>query len=148
MWLMQLRDVSAYVWTCLFFVTSLIILAFIWKVNGTNVKLPMTAAPGVSVSKRGKHYTVAMDFGVTVRYDGNHFMDIKVIKEWVKDWTDGQRWDLSVATNKQQSFWDREDAGLSSCCHLHMSLTCTFSFSNLQLWRFAVWTVWRLWSEF
>lgn len=45
------------------------------------MKLPMTAAPGVSVVKNGKHYTVAMDFGVTVRYDGNHFMDIKVIKE-------------------------------------------------------------------
>lgn len=45
------------------------------------MKLPMTAAPGVSVFKSGKHYTVSMDFGVTVRYDGNHFMDIKVIKE-------------------------------------------------------------------
>lgn len=69
------------------FGTSPIILPSVWKVNGTNVKLPMTAAPGVSVVKNGKHYTVAMDFGVTVRYDGNHFMDIKVIKEWVKDWT-------------------------------------------------------------
>lgn len=45
------------------------------------MKLPMTAAPGVSVVKSGKHYTVSMDFGVTVRYDGNHFMDIKVVKE-------------------------------------------------------------------
>lgn len=45
------------------------------------MKLPMTAAPGVSVYKNGKHYTVNMDFGVTVRYDGNHFMDIKVINE-------------------------------------------------------------------
>lgn len=41
----------------------------------------MTAAKGVSVFKKGNHYTVAMDFGVTVRYDGNHFMDIKVINE-------------------------------------------------------------------
>lgn len=49
--------------------------------NGTNVNLPVTPAPGVSVFKSGKHYTVSMDFGVTVRYDGNHFMDIKVIKE-------------------------------------------------------------------
>lgn len=31
----------------------------------------------------GKHYTVALNFGVTARYDGNHYMDIKVIKEWV-----------------------------------------------------------------
>lgn len=54
---------------------------FCLKVNGTNVKLPMTVPPDVSVFKSGKHYTVSMDFGVTVRYDGNHFMDIKVIKE-------------------------------------------------------------------
>ncbi|XP_029931628.1 zonadhesin, like [Myripristis murdjan] len=52
------------------------------QLNGTNVNLPVTPAPGVSVFKSGKHYTVAMDFGVTVRYDGNHFMDIKVIKDY------------------------------------------------------------------
>lgn len=76
----------------------------------------MTAAPGVSVVKNGKHYTVVMDFGVTVRYDGNHFMDIKVVKEWVKDWTNHQRWDLGVATNKPQRFPDREHASLTFCC--------------------------------
>lgn len=94
----------------------------------------MTAAPGVSVLKKGKHYTVAMDFGVTVRYDGNHFMDIKVIKEWVKDWTDGQRWDLSVATNKQQSFWEREKTqvwalAVTSTCHWlahFLSVICSY----------------------
>uniref|UniRef100_UPI003AAC3F13 zonadhesin, like n=1 Tax=Centroberyx gerrardi TaxID=166262 RepID=UPI003AAC3F13 len=52
------------------------------QLNGTNVNLPVTPAPSVSVFKSGKHYTVAMDFGVTVRYDGNHFMDIKVIKDY------------------------------------------------------------------
>ncbi|KAM8746516.1 zonadhesin, like [Acanthopagrus schlegelii] len=52
------------------------------QVNGTNVNLPVTPAPDVSVFKSGKHYTVSMNFGVTVRYDGNHFMDIKVIKDY------------------------------------------------------------------
>ncbi|XP_018526611.1 zonadhesin, like isoform X3 [Lates calcarifer] len=52
------------------------------QVNGTNVNLPVTLPPSVSVFKSGKHYTVSMDFGVTVRYDGNHFMDIKVIKDY------------------------------------------------------------------
>ncbi|XP_068569750.1 zonadhesin, like [Cebidichthys violaceus] len=52
------------------------------QVNGTNVNLPVTPAPGVSVFKSGKLYTVSMNFGVTVRYDGNHFMDIKVIKDY------------------------------------------------------------------
>ncbi|XP_054457047.1 zonadhesin, like [Anoplopoma fimbria] len=52
------------------------------QVNGTNINLPVTPAPGVSVFKSGKHYTVSMNFGVTVRYDGNHFMDIKVIKDY------------------------------------------------------------------
>lgn len=51
------------------------------QVNGTNVKLPVTLAPSVSVFKSGKFYTVSMNFGVTVRYDGNHFMDITVIKQ-------------------------------------------------------------------
>lgn len=55
--------------------------AFLIQLNGTNVNLPMTLVPSVSVFKSGKHYTVSMNFGVTVRYDGNHFMDIKVIKE-------------------------------------------------------------------
>ncbi|XP_067436173.1 zonadhesin, like isoform X2 [Thunnus thynnus] len=52
------------------------------QVNGTKVNLPVTPVPGVSVFKSGKHYTVSMIFGVTVRYDGNHFMDIKVIKDY------------------------------------------------------------------
>lgn len=54
------------------------------QVNGTNVNLPLSPSPGISVFKSGKHYTVSMNFGVTVRYDGNSFMDIKVIEEWVK----------------------------------------------------------------
>ncbi|XP_028285469.1 zonadhesin, like isoform X2 [Parambassis ranga] len=52
------------------------------QVNGTNTNLPVTPAHGVSVFKSGKHYTVSLNFGVTVRYDGNHFMDIKVIKDY------------------------------------------------------------------
>ncbi|XP_015254741.1 PREDICTED: zonadhesin-like [Cyprinodon variegatus] len=52
------------------------------QVNGTNVNLPVSPAPGVSVFKSGKHYTVSTNFGLTVRYDGNHFMDIKVIKDY------------------------------------------------------------------
>ncbi|XP_057711322.1 zonadhesin, like isoform X4 [Corythoichthys intestinalis] len=51
-------------------------------VNGIKVNLPVTPFAGVSVFKSGKHYTVSLDFGVTVRYDGNHFMDIKVIKDY------------------------------------------------------------------
>ena len=51
------------------------------QLNGTNVNVPITPASGVSVFKSGKHYVVVMDFGVTVRYDGNHYMDIKVINE-------------------------------------------------------------------
>ncbi|XP_019732999.1 zonadhesin, like [Hippocampus comes] len=51
-------------------------------VNGIKVNLPVNPFPGVSVFKSGKHYTISLDFGVTVRYDGNHFMDIKVIKDY------------------------------------------------------------------
>ncbi|XP_063043702.1 zonadhesin, like [Engraulis encrasicolus] len=52
------------------------------QLNKTNVNLPLNPAPDVSVYKSGKHYTVAMSFGVTVRYDGNHYMDIKVIADY------------------------------------------------------------------
>ena len=51
------------------------------QLDGINVNLPITPASGVSVFKRGKHYVVFIDFGVTVRYDGDHTMDIKVINE-------------------------------------------------------------------
>ncbi|XP_066536359.1 zonadhesin-like [Hoplias malabaricus] len=51
------------------------------QLNGTNVNIPLSPALGVDVFKSGTLYTVAMSFGVTVRYDGNHYMDIKVIKE-------------------------------------------------------------------
>ena len=51
------------------------------QLNGMNVNLPISTASGVDVFKSGKHYVVFMDFGVTVRYDGNHYMDIKVINE-------------------------------------------------------------------
>ncbi|KAM9827438.1 LOW QUALITY PROTEIN: zonadhesin, like [Neosynchiropus ocellatus] len=52
------------------------------QVNGANVNVPVSPVPSASVFKSGKHYTVKMNFGVTVRYDGNHFMDIKVIKDY------------------------------------------------------------------
>lgn len=51
------------------------------QVNGTNVNIPLSPVPGVDIFKQGTLYTVSMNFGVTVRYDGNHYMDIKVIKE-------------------------------------------------------------------
>lgn len=51
------------------------------QVNGTKVNIPVSPASGVDIFMSGKHYTVVLNFGVTVRYDGNHFMDIKVIKE-------------------------------------------------------------------
>ncbi|KAJ8338240.1 hypothetical protein SKAU_G00372060 [Synaphobranchus kaupii] len=52
------------------------------QVNRTTVNLPVTPAEGVSVYKSGRHYTVAAVFGVTVRYDGNHYMDIKVTSDY------------------------------------------------------------------
>ncbi|KAM3590121.1 uncharacterized protein V6R79_004028 [Siganus canaliculatus] len=52
------------------------------QVNGINVNVPVSPAEGVSVFKAGKHYTVSLSFGVTVRYDGKHFMDIKVTKDF------------------------------------------------------------------
>lgn len=51
------------------------------QVNGTKVNIPLSPVSGVDIFMSGKHYTVVLNFGVTVRYDGNHFMDIKVIKE-------------------------------------------------------------------
>ncbi len=53
------------------------------QVNGTKVNIPLSPVSGVDIFMSGKHYTVALNFGVTARYDGNHYMDIKVIKEWV-----------------------------------------------------------------
>uniref|UniRef100_A0A9J7YLD8 Zonadhesin, like n=1 Tax=Cyprinus carpio carpio TaxID=630221 RepID=A0A9J7YLD8_CYPCA len=52
------------------------------QVNGTNVNIPLSPVSGVDIFMSGKHYTVALNFGVTVRYDGNHYMDIKVIKDY------------------------------------------------------------------
>ncbi|KAK2852095.1 hypothetical protein Q5P01_008371 [Channa striata] len=52
------------------------------QVNESNENLPVTPVSGVSVFKSGVHYTVSMNFGVTVRYDGNHYLDVKVIKDY------------------------------------------------------------------
>uniref|UniRef100_A0A3B3R8S4 VWFD domain-containing protein n=1 Tax=Paramormyrops kingsleyae TaxID=1676925 RepID=A0A3B3R8S4_9TELE len=51
-------------------------------VNGTTVNLPANPAKGLSVFQQGTLYTVVADFGVTVRYDGNHYMDIKVTSDY------------------------------------------------------------------
>lgn len=64
-----------------FFLRKNVLLYFFLQLNGTNVNLPMSPVAGVSVFTSGKYYTVSTNFGLTVRYDGNHFMDIKVIKE-------------------------------------------------------------------
>lgn len=61
--------------------TVFTLLCFPQQVNGTTVNLPITLSSSVSVHKSGKYYTVSMTFGVTVRYDGNHYMEIKIIKE-------------------------------------------------------------------
>ncbi|XP_058252073.1 zonadhesin, like isoform X1 [Hemibagrus wyckioides] len=52
------------------------------QVNGTKVNIPLSPVAGVDIFKQGTLYTVSMKFGVTVRYDGNHYMDIKVIKDY------------------------------------------------------------------
>ncbi|XP_052417115.1 zonadhesin, like isoform X9 [Carassius gibelio] len=52
------------------------------QVNRTNVNIPLSPVSGVDIFMSGKHYTVALNFGVTIRYDGNHYMDIKVIKDY------------------------------------------------------------------
>ncbi|XP_048883722.1 IgGFc-binding protein-like [Brienomyrus brachyistius] len=52
------------------------------QVNGTTVNLPANPAQGLSVFQQGTLYTVVADFGVTVRYDGNHYMDIKVTSDY------------------------------------------------------------------
>uniref|UniRef100_H3CDW9 VWFD domain-containing protein n=1 Tax=Tetraodon nigroviridis TaxID=99883 RepID=H3CDW9_TETNG len=52
------------------------------QVNGSNVNLPLDTIAGTSVFKSGKYFTISTNFGLTVRYDGNHFMDIKVTKDF------------------------------------------------------------------
>ncbi|KPP67350.1 zonadhesin-like [Scleropages formosus] len=52
------------------------------ELNGTRINLPASPVPGLSVFQSGRQYTVAADFGVTVRYDGNHYMDIKVTSDY------------------------------------------------------------------
>ncbi|KAK1797051.1 hypothetical protein P4O66_008443, partial [Electrophorus voltai] len=52
------------------------------QLNGTTVNIPLSPAPGVDVFQSGTLYSVTLNFGVTVRYDGNHYMDIKVIKDY------------------------------------------------------------------
>ena len=51
------------------------------QLNGINVNLPIAPASGVSVFQSGMNYVVFMDFGLTVRYDGDDNMAIKVINE-------------------------------------------------------------------
>ncbi|XP_076156178.1 IgGFc-binding protein-like [Alosa pseudoharengus] len=83
------------------------------RINGTNVNLPVNPAADVSVYKSGKHYTVAMSFGVTVRYDGNNFMDIKVIAAYKEklcglcgDYDGNPKDDFRTPTGKLSYFKD------------------------------------------
>ncbi|KAM6064177.1 IgGFc-binding protein-like [Theristicus caerulescens] len=46
------------------------------KVDGVSQVLPLTLAQGVSISFSGQYVVVATDFGLTVKFDGNHRAEI------------------------------------------------------------------------
>ncbi|NWV41400.1 FCGBP protein, partial [Grantiella picta] len=46
------------------------------QVNGVNQVVPVTLAPGVSISFSGQYVVVATDFGLKVKFDGNHRAEI------------------------------------------------------------------------
>ncbi|XP_030044013.1 zonadhesin [Microcaecilia unicolor] len=52
------------------------------QVNGTTVNIPINPVPGLSLSSSGKYMVVQTDFGLVVRYDGNHYSDVKVIEDY------------------------------------------------------------------
>ncbi|XP_069463306.1 IgGFc-binding protein-like [Ambystoma mexicanum] len=52
------------------------------QVNGVNVSLPISPVAGVSIAFSGKYMVVRTDFGLVVRYDGNHYADVKVTSEY------------------------------------------------------------------
>nr|XP_014346130.1 PREDICTED: zonadhesin-like [Latimeria chalumnae] len=48
------------------------------QINGNTMKIPNNPVPGLSVTSSGKHVVVETDFGLRVRYDGNHHAEVKV----------------------------------------------------------------------
>ncbi|XP_031975843.1 LOW QUALITY PROTEIN: IgGFc-binding protein-like [Corvus moneduloides] len=46
------------------------------KVNGVSQVVPVTLAPGVSISFSGQYVVVTTDFGLKVKFDGNHRAEI------------------------------------------------------------------------
>ncbi|XP_078524644.1 IgGFc-binding protein-like [Lissotriton helveticus] len=52
------------------------------QVNGATVNIPINPAPGLSVFSSGKYMVVQTDFGLVVRYDGNHYADVKVTSDY------------------------------------------------------------------
>ncbi|XP_042201484.1 zonadhesin-like [Callorhinchus milii] len=48
------------------------------QVNGKTVTVPINPVREVTIKPSGKHVVVQTDFGLIVRYDGKHHMDIKV----------------------------------------------------------------------
>nr|XP_033779282.1 zonadhesin-like [Geotrypetes seraphini] len=52
------------------------------QVNVTTVNIPINPVPGLSVSSSGKYMVVQTDFGLVVRYDGNHYSDVKVTDDY------------------------------------------------------------------
>ncbi|KAK6478052.1 zonadhesin-like [Huso huso] len=47
-------------------------------VNGVRVRLPHSPLPSVSISMTGQYVAVRTTFGLSVRWDGNHYADITV----------------------------------------------------------------------
>ncbi|XP_061227383.1 LOW QUALITY PROTEIN: IgGFc-binding protein-like [Neopsephotus bourkii] len=48
------------------------------KVNGVSQVLPLTLVQGVSISLSGQYVVVTTDFGLNVRFDGNHRAEITI----------------------------------------------------------------------
>ncbi|TFJ96507.1 aminotransferase AlaT [Platysternon megacephalum] len=52
------------------------------QVNGSRVTLPAVPAPGVSVRLSGTFAEVRTDFGLVVRYDGDHYAEVRVSRQY------------------------------------------------------------------
>ncbi|XP_072904906.1 IgGFc-binding protein-like isoform X2 [Hemitrygon akajei] len=52
------------------------------QVDGEPVTVPIRPLPGVTVKPSGKHVVLQADFGLTVRYDGRHYVDVKVPSDY------------------------------------------------------------------
>eukprot|EP00062_Callorhinchus_milii_P025595 gi/632986747/ref/XP_007910409.1/ PREDICTED: IgGFc-binding protein-like [Callorhinchus milii] len=55
------------------------------QVNGKTVTVPINPVREVTIKPSGKHVVVQTDFGLIVRYDGNHHMDIKVPSDYADE---------------------------------------------------------------